>query len=351
MNAINTASVGDRVFCTLFDSNYFSRGLAMYRSLVRHCSTFVLYIFAFDDLTYRALRALGLPNVIVVSLQDFEDEDLLRVKLTRTRVEYCWTSTPAAVQYVLERAGHRICTYLDADTYFFSPPDPLLDELGNDDVIITEHRYSSKYAAFAESYGIYNVQFVTFRATAKGLRALKWWREACLDSCELNPAEGKCGDQKYLDDWPRRFAGVHVLRHLGGGVAPWNVQQYVFEQSDAQVRGRELRSGRTFDLVFFHFHGFKMTTWGRVHLADGGYTIGGSTFDLIYRPYIMELDAIGRELAGRGFRFDVHGLIPEPMASIRERIRRAGARISTIRGIALLTGTNQNFPRHIHDVL
>ena len=36
-------------FCTLFDSNYSAKGLAMYRSLVHCCPSFHLYIFAFDE--------------------------------------------------------------------------------------------------------------------------------------------------------------------------------------------------------------------------------------------------------------------------------------------------------------
>lgn len=340
-------AVGERVFCTLFDSNYFSRGIAMYRSLARNCSTFSLYIFAFDDQTLRTLRALALPNVTVVSLGEFEDADLLRVKPVRSKAEYCWTSTPSAVLYVLEKTGQPTCTYLDADTYFFSAPDPLLAELGADDVIITEHRYSPPYASFAETSGIYNVQFVTFRSTPRGLTTLKWWRNACLESCELNPAEGKCGDQKYLDDWLQRFEGVHVLQHLGGGVAPWNVQQYSFEPVGNGIRGTELRSGRVFDVVFYHFHALKLTTAGRVHLSGGSYEISRSALELLYRPYIAELDLIARDLKQRGFAFDPHGLVSEPTPTLRERLGRIKRKFKPVQA----SRENANVPYYVDDLV
>lgn len=347
MSAATIEAVGERVFCTLFDSNYFSRGVAMYRSLARHCTSFKLYTFAFDDQAYRALREMALPNVIVVSLTELEDEDLLRVKPSRSRAEYCWTSTSCAVLYVLEKMGESICTYLDADIYFLAAPDPLLTELGAADVLITEHRYSLPYANFAETSGIYNVQFVTFRSSPRGLKALNWWRDACLESCELNPAEGKCGDQKYLDDWPQRFEGIHVLQHLGGGVAPWNVQQYVFERFGEGVRGKELRTGREFELVFFHFHALKLTDTGRVHLSGGGYDISRSVLELIYQPYIAELDSIGRDLRRRGVGFDPHGLMHEPAPSLRERLGRMKRRFERRRELP----QNANIPYYVDELL
>ena len=59
------------IFCTLFDSNYLSRGIAMYESLLKHTSDFHLYIFAFDDKSLSVLKTLNLNQVTVVSLKEF----------------------------------------------------------------------------------------------------------------------------------------------------------------------------------------------------------------------------------------------------------------------------------------
>ncbi|MBQ0118888.1 MAG: glycosyl transferase [Bacteroidales bacterium] len=242
----------------LIYSNYAAKGLAMYWSLKRVCPEFRLYVFAFDDILADALKMMTHPEVTVVTLAEFEDEDLLRVKPTRTAGEYCWTCSSSTIYYCLTHFDLDHCTYIDADLYFFSNPRVLIDEMGDDDVLITEHRYTPKYDQSATS-GKYCVQFMTFKNTERGMAVLKWWRERCLEWCYARKEDGKFGDQKYLDDWNTRFDGVCELQHLGGGVAPWNMQQYIFFKKrtrlfSSKIVGKDIASGREFDLVFFHFH-------------------------------------------------------------------------------------------------
>jgi hypothetical protein len=90
------------------------------------------------------------------------------------------------------------------------------------------------------------------------MKALKWWRNACLDWCYARAEDGKFGDQKYLDDWLTRFSGIHVLINLGGGVAPWNVSRYNFFYKDQNVYGTEINGNKKFKIIFFHFHHIKI---------------------------------------------------------------------------------------------
>ena len=62
-------------FCTLFDSNYLSRGLVMYESLKKNLDNFHLYIFAFDNLCFEILNNLKPSNTTIISLEEFEDEE------------------------------------------------------------------------------------------------------------------------------------------------------------------------------------------------------------------------------------------------------------------------------------
>ncbi len=274
-------------FCTLFDSNYLAYGLSMYESLKKNCQNFHLYIFAFDDKCEETLKNLALEHVTVISLKEFEDEELLKIKPTRSKGEYCWTCTPSIILYVLKNFSAPSCTYIDADLYFFSDPKILIEEMGNKAVSIIEHRYTPQYDQSKNS-GKYCVQFMTFKNNEEGLEVLKWWRDRCIEWCYGRVEDGKFGDQKYLDDWRVRFDSVCELQNLGGGVAPWNVQQYSFTTDDGKIIGIEKKSGKKFSLIFFHFHGFKLIDENEIKLT-AGYKISVNVRNLIYKNYAKHM--------------------------------------------------------------
>lgn len=277
-------------FCTLFDANYLARALVMYRSLEETGEDFKLYAVCFDDLSYKIICDLNLPRLTAIPLDSFESPALLNVKGGRTAGEYCWTCTPHVIRYVLDTYQLPLVTYLDADLCFYDRPSLLLAEFAESggSVLITEHRYTPRYDQSATS-GVYCVQFITFKADRRGLEVLQWWQDRCLEWCYARFEEGKFGDQKYLDDWTQRFDGVHVLRHLGGGVAPWNVQQYALDRSSSDgIRVNGL------PLVFFHFHGYRRYV-DDVHDL-GAYRLGFMVVELLYRPYVQKMSQVHKEI-------------------------------------------------------
>lgn len=275
-------------FCTLFDSNFLLYGLALYESLQKNCKNFHLYIFAFDDECYTTLVQLQLANVTVISLTEFEDPQLLAIKPSRTRGEYCWTCSSSTILYCLKRYNLSACTYLDADLYFYNDPSVLIDEMKDNDVLITEHRYTPRYNQSTTS-GIYCVQFMTFKNTENGLKILNWWRNACIEWCYNRLEDGKFGDQKYLDDWTSRFSRVHVLEHLGGGVAPWNLQQYKLLPD---YKLANIKTSKHFNLIFFHFHDIKIINNVIHHINLLSYDKSFCFFNKIYIPYIKTINII-----------------------------------------------------------
>jgi hypothetical protein len=297
-----------RELCTLFDSNYLVKALAMHRSLMDSGADFHLTAFCFDDRAYELLERLDLDRVSAVALAELEafDRELAGVKDDRTPTEYCWTATPALPRYVLgTRPEVDEVTYLDADLLFFADPEPLFAEMGDASVLITPHRYAPEYAHLIEN-GVYNVQFMVFRRDPRGTEALEWWHDRCIEWCYYRLEDGKLGDQKYLDDWPERFAGVHVLEHKGGGLAPWNATQYDVRRSGDRVLVDED------PLIFFHYHRVGVREKGRHEWRPPGFAVTPAVRRLVYGPYMAALDdALGRIRAvDPGFRAGVEAPTP-----------------------------------------
>lgn len=281
-------------FCTLFDSNYLSRGLVTYYSLEKVCANFHLYIFAFDDASHQILKSLNLEHATIISLNEFEDEDLLRVKPSRGAGEYCWTATSSTIKYVLDKFNTAHCTYIDADMYFYQDPSALLEEMGNHSVSIISHRYTPRYDQ-SKTSGTYCVQFMTFLNNEDGRKVLNWWREACLEWCYNRFEDGKFGDQKYLDDWNTRFAGiVKELKNEGGGMAPWNIERYEVYRKEGQLRATIKESGQDIPVIFIHFHQLKFLSGDRVDLCR--YVLTKNDIKTLYRPYVASLTEINNRL-------------------------------------------------------
>jgi hypothetical protein len=273
-------------FCTYFDRNYLTRGLVLYRSLMHHCQRpFTLWVLCFDADTYQTLDRLHLPGMSLISLEQFEagDLDLQRAKAERSLVEYFWTCTPSLPLYILDHHPEvHLITYLDADLCFYADPLPIYVEMGNQSILIVEHRYTSEHAYLVATSGIYNVGLLTFRRDDRGLACLRWWRDRCLEWCFMRFEDGKFGDQKYLDDWPQRLSGVVVLQHKGADLAPWNAAQYCIEWNEGH-----LVVGNA-PLIFYHFHGFK-TIARNVVQSEYMYRLSPLLIEYLYFPYIYAL--------------------------------------------------------------
>ena len=271
-------------FVTLLDSNYLLKGLVLHATLHDHRPDARLTVYCFDERAQELLDALALPGVAAVSLAALEqwDGELAALKAARSTGEYFWTATPSLPLHFLEtHPDAQSVTYLDADLGFFTDPQTLFDEMGDASVLITPHGFSAPYR-YKEALGRFNVQFLTFRRDERALDALRWWRERCHEWCYSTPSEGRFGDQKYLDEWPTLFGdAVHVLRHPGGGVAPWN------------LLGRRVESGPLIDgvpVVFVHYHGLSYRSDGRHELHPTGYHVTGEQGRLLYEPYLRRLD-------------------------------------------------------------
>lgn len=244
-----------RYFCTYFDSNYILRGLTLYRSLTGTDCVFRLYVLALDASAASILNRLALPNLEVVTLAELERwaPALLGAKSNRRIIEYYFTLTPQLPLFCFEHDSTiDLITYLDADLFFYASPEPLFAEMGERSVLVTPHRYPNHLRSH-EVYGLFNVQYQSFRRDLTGIACLQRWRDQCLEWCYDRAEGGRYGDQKYLDEWPTLYSDrLAILSHRGGGVAPWNWSSFTI------VRSKEGITVGGDPLIFYHFHGVKV---------------------------------------------------------------------------------------------
>lgn len=267
-----------RNFCTLFDSHYIHKGISLYLSLERVAGDFQLYVMAFDRDCYNKLTELAFPKMIVEYLEDFETPELLAVKPTRSRMEYCWTCGPSVIHHFMTKNRLPDITYLDADLYFYNDPQIAYDEIGNKSVAITEQYYLT-----GEFEGKYCVQFMYFKNDTDGIGCLEWWRDRCLEWCYARYEDGKLGDQKYLESFPVLFNNVHVIENRAVPMAPWNMDLYTYEN------GRMVYEGVSKDIVFFHFHGTKSIIKNNHLILWARYSITKDQNSLFFTPYAKQL--------------------------------------------------------------
>jgi hypothetical protein len=300
-SAANSSFAVTARFCTLFDVKYLARGLAMISSIMpylRHDDEIV--VLAMDDTTEGVLHKLKNERLRVVRIESLEDAELLGLQAQRPAREFCWTCTPALAHWMVNTSSEgEFVVYLDADLLFFGDPRVLLAELfGGGNVLVHEHRFSPDRAHYQATSGRFNVGLVAFRVGAEARTCVERWRAQTLERCELDPENGHCGDQGYLNEWPSLYSGLRILKNIGGGVAPWNVNQYRVGK-----KGR-LPTVNEQPVVFYHYHAIERVVEPRFNLVAlnpaNGYTFPPQTNKIFYKPYAREIAKAERTMVANG---------------------------------------------------
>lgn len=260
-------------YVTLFDQNYASRALALYKSLERSSDHFVLWVVALDSYVEELLSALRIENLKIIPLREVETPQLRLCKLSRSQAEFCWTLTPFVFDWVFERESRtEFVTYVDADLWFLRAPKVLFDQFTNSeaDVLITEHAYHPAFDSTATS-GYFCVQFLSVKRKSSS-DVISRWKSQCLDWCFAYPEDGKFGDQGYLSEWPDRYPGrVFIPPRKEWFQGPWNALRFPYGEA-----------------LSFHFHSL-------VYLGAGRYSVGFYPVPKphkahLYRAYVKDLD-------------------------------------------------------------
>jgi hypothetical protein len=287
--------MAQRVYCTYFDHNYLSRGLALYHSLQRHAPGSRLWVLCLSEACYRALVALDLPHLVPRRLADFEaaDPEVAGTRSKRSLIEYYFTCSPAWMLFVLNsEPDAEWVTYLDSDLFFFASPDAVYEELREAAVAIIPHRYPARIERLRK-FGTYNVGWVGIRNDPDGIAVVKWWRDKCIEWCHDYVDGDRFADQGYLDSFSSRSARVKAIEHTGANLAPWNVGNYQIDFRDDRVMVDAICP-----LIFFHFQGLRKGVGYFIFNSHRQYRSPFSKVvrNHVYRPYIDELLAIERAI-------------------------------------------------------
>ena len=286
----------DNVFCTLYESNYLDKGLVLFDSMRQHMGDFRLYVFAFDEPCYEVLKAEADSRLIPVRLAELEAAYpcLLEAKKDRSAVEYNWTCSSWVIKYVLEHCGESICTYIDADMCFYAPADPVFRTMRDKgwSVIIVPHRFHSDAYEQSEGpkTGYYCVEFNTFVKDENGMAALNWWAEQCCRWCRYTiPAVDQWyGDQKYLNEFPKKFQGVYVCDHYGVGLGPWNDNRMALGPGGVdEILLVDKKSRKVYPLVLYHFSGVRFLNDHLIRVASR--MTSKKLHQAVFDPYIAQI--------------------------------------------------------------
>lgn len=277
-------------FATLFDINYLTRGLVLYKSLEEHCKRrFTFYVLALDYEVVNYFKVNYYHNIEVVTINEILDffSDLEIAKKNRDYSAFIFTLSPYWPLYLLRKKEINIITTIDADVCFFQSPEMIFEQYKDFDVLITPHNFSDNIKEL-ELYGLYNVSFQSFRNSENGLKCLEGWRKDCFNWCNdfFDTENDRFADQKYLNSWEIKYDGVRVINLNGTGAAPWNI-----EKLNLNKRKKNFCVEGGAPLIFFHFHHLRLFGNFFANPNLGKYSVNkiNSATRECYKKYILKI--------------------------------------------------------------
>lgn len=255
---------------TICAKNYIGLALVLEKSIKMHnqdCDFFILVADEIDEQERGEFpdNVLVAKNILGAYLEDSKwSEMAFKYNLT----EFCTSIKPLCFQYVFEQLGYQKAIYLDPDILTFSSFNPVFEKLDDVSIVLTPHitTYHKTYQGHRSekglmSTGVFNLGFLALKNTSVALGMLTWWAERLKDQCYVDPLDSYFTDQKWMDFLPCFFGQdeLHVSKHLGLNLAPWNFFEREIYQNDGCWMVKERGQGDhhpAHQLIFVHFSGY-----------------------------------------------------------------------------------------------
>lgn len=246
-----------------------------------------------------AARCLAVDAVVPAAV-------LRRMRRRYTPAELCFALKPFLLEHLLE-TGAEQAHYLDGDCIAFHDLQPLIEELAAADLLLTPHCLSpipddgrTPRALTVLRGGVFNGGYIGVRNTAEGRRFTRWLAGMTERYARNAPAQGMCGDQRWLDLVPVLFPGAAICRRAGANVAYWNLHERTLARDPGggyRVNGEPL--------LFFHYSGYRPEWPLDLSVHQNRHTVEpGSPLRALLEEYRGLLEAAGATAAPgpRGMR-------------------------------------------------
>jgi len=259
-------------FCTIITQDYIHYALALRKSVLDTGADIDFYILVSDGNGKKSNDFQEkYPGAFILSIDEVCNDGIGKAiynKYHHTDMSaFRWSMKPVLINYLLQKKGLQKVIYSDADIYFYSDYNFLLEDLDNYHVLISPHWRSSDPQKELSNFeilftsGIYNGGFIAGNRNA--VPAMEWWARACEFICIKDPSRGMFGDQTHLNLLPVYFDHVGIVKHRGCNVANWNM----VECSRTITANNAVIIDDKYPVVFIHFT--ESTINGIVSGVDG----------------------------------------------------------------------------------
>ena len=276
----------------LCDYNYIHFSLALVYSLLEKSKEdFVIDFLCLDDETYEIIKTIN------YKVKAYRECDILKCKKLmwykhNDKLNYFYTLASYFSNFIMKTIDCKSVMYIDSDILFHKDVYYLYNAFGEKDVGIFRHRFTGN----KDFCGEFNVGVVYFKNSQKGRQVLEWWAYSVLYKKYSELGLDSCGDQKYLNMFPRLLNEneLFIDGNIGHG-APWNwvdtdltnVDKYLIKYKNSEQV-----------LVFTHFskfmYDFLKDTYDEKYLGYSTLTNNNSVFNhqslkILHNEYFFHL--------------------------------------------------------------
>jgi hypothetical protein len=257
---------------TICAKNYIGLAKILEKSLKQYNPECQFLIFVVDEFD-NSEDIKNLPSNVIIAKavlnMDKSKWDSLSFKYNLT--EFCTAIKPYCFLYLFENMQYNTFIYLDPDIYFFNSLAPVYDALSVHSIVLTPHILNIDIRDNGEntsdailSTGIFNLGFLALKNDSYSKKMTFWWCHQLDDKCFIDNFDGYFTDQKWMNLMPIFFDEntLHIIKHKGLNVAPWNYYEREIIKQNNGVLGVKYRTdsfSNIEDLIFVHYSGYDYT--------------------------------------------------------------------------------------------